>query len=190
MFKLRDLSSGALAAAAREFQMQSHLLMASTDLALREHFDAATVQRILSESWLAASWMAAERLQRAVDLGSGAAGVAAALRLTPMLPPGCVRDVAVDGDELSCTLRAIDPRLFDAAHPGWCGALAQGDSAAFEGTARSFGREATDVTITVDGAAAHAVMRLEPTRPDVAEPDAVALARIGLVGRWTFDLAR
>jgi hypothetical protein len=189
-FRLGDLTSATLAAVAREFQMQSHLLVASMDLALREHFDDSTVESMMTESWLGASWIAAERLARAVELGDGVGRLSAALALTPALPPGFRRTVSIDGDQVHCTLVADDPELLDPHHPGWCGALARGDAAAFEGTARALGFDVSHCHVEISDATAAVSFRARIAGDGTPEPDIVAIARLGRVANWTFETAR
>src|SRR6185437_2304955 len=83
------LTTGAIAAVAREFQIQSHLLMASIELAMQRHLRDETVDRIMTEAWLGASWIASERLARRQHLTSDAAGLARWRTSWPL--PQCCR---------------------------------------------------------------------------------------------------
>jgi hypothetical protein len=188
-FHLADLSSGALVGAAREFQVQSHLLVAATELSLAGHLDADRARAIVADAWLGAGWIGAERLARALHLEhAGVEGLARVLLLTPMLPPGFERTVTTTGNRVHVQLTPVLAGLLDAKHPGWSGVLASGDARGLEGIARG-----VDPTATVDGLAVaddrvtFDVVTHPGTSP-AAEPDPVALCRIGMVSSWTFDL--
>jgi hypothetical protein len=188
-FHLADLSSGALVGAAREFQMQSHLLVAATELSLADHFDADRARAIISDAWLGAGWIAAERLSRALRIGrADTQALARVLALTPMLPPGFERTVTVESDRVHVELAPVVRGLLDTRHPGWCGVLASGDVRGLEGIARGVDRTATVDTLTVgDDRVAFDVVP-HPGATPATEPDPVALCRIGMVSSWTFDL--
>ena len=187
--RLADFSTGAVAAVTREFQTQSHLLIASSDLALHQYFDAATASGIVVDAWLGSSWLAAERLARVFDLGTGARAVAKALALTPMIPSGLTRELAVVGDRVSLILRATTDGLLDPAHPGWLGLVAQGNPAGFEGVARALGCGFTDFESSLIDNVATIKFSAAPETAPSPEPDVVALGRIGRVANWMFQTA-
>jgi hypothetical protein len=186
-FGLSDLSWGALVAATREFEMQSHLLMAASDLALREHFDADTTHTMMLNAWESAGWIASERLTRLLPPGDVTDTLARVLALTPMLAPGFERQVQVDRHWVTLDLRATHPGLLDAGHAGWNGLLAAGERRGVEGIARGVDRRAHVEDLTVDHDRVHVGISIDPEAEPAQESDAVALARIGMVSGWTFD---
>ncbi|MCI4337661.1 MAG: hypothetical protein L3K17_10865, partial [Thermoplasmata archaeon] len=187
-FRLRDFSNPVLAAAAREFQVQAHLLAASLQATVADRIGEERTRAILDEAWLGASWIAAERLPRVIDLGTGAEAVAAALRLTPIVPPGFDRDITVDGDHVTCTLTAVFGGLADPDHLGWCGSLSRAATGLGEGTAGGLGHQVTGTTIAIDGNSVQIEFGVEGASTGGTEPDVVALSRFGRTASWTFDL--
>jgi hypothetical protein len=190
-FRLNCLSDAGLLAAMREFQIQAHLLMVSSDLALRDHFDRPTAAQIMRDSFLGAGWVASERLNRSRGVAPGTAtadDVAAALALTPMLPPGCSRTVRVDGDRVNLELESEVPGLIDPSHPGWTGVLASGDSSGIEGIVGGVSRRARLEELDVSEHLARAVITVDEAEAERSEPDIVALARIGRAPLWQFEL--
>jgi hypothetical protein len=190
-FRLHDLSDAALVAATREFQMQAHLLMVSSDLALRDHFDTSVATQIMRDSFLGAGWVASERLNRwrgvATD-STTAADVATALSLTPMLPPGLTRALHTEGNRVELHLDAEATGLLDVSHPGWLGVLAAGDPSGLEGIARGACRQAQVKELAVSGHSLQAVIVVDPAMTAPPEPDIVALAHIGRAPAWQFAL--
>ncbi|HEX4776398.1 MAG TPA: hypothetical protein VFW74_06480 [Acidimicrobiia bacterium] len=186
-FHLADLSSAALVGAAREFQMQSHLLVAATDLALRGHLGDDVARDVIEQAWIGASWVLSERLVKALGTSSDADGLAWVLTLTPAIPPGFDRRVEVDGDHVHVTLTTTHPGLLDESHPGWCGVLARGDLRGVEAMARGVdpGARVERVDVSGDTASFDVLLGGEAG----AEPDAVALVRIGMVATWSFDVS-
>ncbi len=76
-FKLGQLSSATLAAVAREFQIQEHLLSCSVELALAERIGADEAREALAAQSGGVGWHAGARLAKALGVASGgAAGVA------------------------------------------------------------------------------------------------------------------
>lgn len=186
-FHLADLSSAALVGAAREFQMQSHLLVAATDLALRGHLGDNAARDIVEQAWIGASWILSERLVKALGVSADADGVAWAMRLTPAIPPGFDRRVTAGGDGVHVELTATHPGLLDASHPGWCGVLARGDAHGVEAMARGLDAGARVDRVDVSGDTATFDVVLGGAA--FAEPDSVALGRIGMVAAWSFDVS-
>src|SRR5439155_25650482 len=126
-FRLNDLAPGALAAVAREFHMQSHLLVCSGELALRERFGEDDAREMAVATFVGAGWVVSERLVPL--LGDGLDRV---LALHPMLPPGFDRSVEVDGHRVRVTLTPTVDGLLDPSHPGCPGLLARGDQRGVE----------------------------------------------------------
>ena len=185
-FELSHLADDALVAAAREFQIQSHLLMCASDLALRDRFGTDTARGILTDAWVGAGWIASERLARAAGAAADLEGVASVLSLQPMIPPGFRRRVDLAGDAVHVELRPEVPGLLDADHPGWAGLLARGERAGLEAMARGVDPAARlgDLTVERDRVAFDVTV---DTAAPAAEPDAVALVRVGMVSGWSFD---
>ena len=188
-FRLADLSSGALASVAREFQVQAHLLMCSSELALGERFDAEVARDVIGTAWAGAGWIASERMARALDTPESTEGLASVLAVHPMLPPGFRTRVETDGDRLRIELRPAADGLLDPDHPGWCGALARRDTQGLAAMIRGADRHAELAALTVtDNGVVVDVVR-NPSAEPAPEPDIVALVRIGMVSTWSFDRA-
>jgi hypothetical protein len=189
-FRLRQFTDGALAAAAREFQMQTHLLAASFEETVAQRVGEAAALAIIDEAWLGAAWIIAERLGQKFDLGEGAAAVGAALRITSAIPPGFERTVVVEGDKVTCTLDALQGDLLRTDHRGWCGSLARGADGLIAGTVGGLGYEASDIVISTDGPRIRTEATISTPEGARSEPDVVALGRIGRTANWEFDLAK
>jgi hypothetical protein len=190
-FRLDCLSDAALLAATREFQIQAHLLMVSSDLALRDRFPLETVGQIMRDSSLGAGWVASERLNRSRGVARDRAtpdDVAAALSLTPMLPPGCTRVVHTDGNRVHLELDSTVAGLLDPSHPGWTGVLAAGDASGIEGIVCGASPKARVDELVVSPGSVRASISADEAYPDRAEPDVVALAHIGRAPAWQFQL--
>jgi len=188
-FRLANLSSGALAGAAREFQVQAHLLMCSSELTLRERFDADVAREVIGDAWAGAGWIASERMARALAAAGSAADLASVLAVHPMLPPGFTTRVEDGGDRLRLELRPVAAALLDPEHPGWCGALGRGDTRGLAGMIHGVDRHAELVGLAVDGGAAHVDVTRDATGDAAPQPDIVSLVRIGMVSTWDFDHA-
>lgn len=187
-FRLADLSYGALIAVAREFQVQSHLLVCSADLALGERFGADAAREMLANAWTGAAWISSERLAAALKLrGAGVEGLATVLALQPVLPPGFDRRIELDGTRVRVELTPVIDGLLEPGHPGWSGLLAGGERGGVEAIAHGFDPRArlTDLAVT-EGRVVFDLV-LDPAAEPAAEPDAVALVRIGMVSTWNFD---
>jgi len=185
-FELSHLADDALVAAAREFEIQSHLLMCASDLALRDRFGTDTARGILTDAWVGAGWIASERLVRAAGAAADLEGVASVLSLQPMVPPGFRRRVELAGDAVHVELRPVVPGLLDADHPGWAGLLARGERAGLEAMARGVDPAARLGDLTVERDLVAFDVTVDTAAP-AAEPDAVALVRVGMVSGWSFD---
>jgi hypothetical protein len=186
-FRLASLSSAALAAVAREFQMQSHLLVSAAELALAARFDADVVRAMLAKHWVGVAWLTSERLaDRLGARDGGAEGVAAVLRLQPDLCPGFDRAVEVDGDRVRLTLTPTTLGLLDPDHPGSPGLLARAERGGMEALAQGADRRARLGALNADADQVVAEWVVDPAASLAAEPDEVALVRMGLAGTWAF----
>jgi hypothetical protein len=187
-FRLRDLTSGALAAVAREFQVQTHLLAASNDAAITARSDRSVGAAAMDEGWLTGAWLVGDRVAQALGLASDPGGVGTALAFTPTFPPGFDRQVDVEGNRVTLTLTPVAGGALDADQPGLSGSLARSATGGVEGTVGALGMDVTDLTVDVDGERA----RFEVTVSDAPgrePPGLAAFARKGLLATWEFDLA-
>jgi hypothetical protein len=190
-FRLPHLSDAAIVAVAREFQIQAHLLMVATDLALRGHFDDATAAQIMRDSYLGAGWIASERIAklRGIDTsGATADDVAAVLALTPMMPPATQRAIDVNGDVVRVTLTPAVSGLIDSAHPGWLGVLGAGETSGLEGMVGGVSRRARVEHMRVDGGVVEIAVRVDPRAGERDEPEFLPLNRVGRAPAWQFQL--
>ncbi|HEY6318580.1 MAG TPA: hypothetical protein VI462_11920 [Acidimicrobiia bacterium] len=185
-FQVADLSKGALAAVAREFQAQAHLLMCSSELTLRARVGAETAHRMIGDAWTGAGWITSERLRRIRPPASPLEALADTFALQPMIPPGFARDVTVSGDAVHVALRPQTDGLLAVDHPGWCGLLAEGDARGLAAMAHGVDRHARVSEVTLGGDGARFDVTVDADAP-IDEPDVVALARIGMVSAWSFD---
>jgi hypothetical protein len=187
-FRLGSLSTATLAAVAREFQIQAHLLASSAELALAERFGAERARGLIAAQWNAVGWVAGPRLARALGLeGRGAEAVAAVLRHGATLPPGFTREVRSDGSRVQLLLEPASADLMDPENPGWLGLLARGSARGVEVLAQSVeprarlgaldtaeGRIAIELSIDRGAAAAEA-------------PPEAAFMRLSTATSWVFD---
>jgi hypothetical protein len=187
--RLADLATGTLAAVAREFQVQSHLLVCSGHLALADRYGAETAREIAVATCVGGGWVASERLAAALGTGADAAGLARVLALHPMLPPGCAVAVEVRGAEVVLRLTPEVAGLLDPAHAGCPGLLASGEARVAEAMVHALVPSAA-VTLRADDGGVVVEVDTAAGRPPAREPDAVALAKIGMVASWAFDPIR
>ena len=186
-FELSDLSDGALAGAAREFQVQAHLLMCASELTLRDHFGADVAREIIADAWAGAGWIASERLARTFPATGFPTDTARVLALQPMLPPGFDTRIEADGRHARIELRPVTDGLLDPDHPGWCGLLGRGETRGIAAMARAIDRRARVAELAVDDGIARVDVVVDEDAEPAGEPAAVALVRIGMVSVWDFD---
>jgi hypothetical protein len=137
-FRLGSLSTATLAAVAREFQIQVHLLTSSAELALRPRFGVEKARDVIAAQWNAVAWVAGPRLLRALGVADGGAdAVAAVLRFATTLPPGFARSVSREGDRIRLVLDPASAELLAPENPGWLGLLVRGDARGVEVLAQS-----------------------------------------------------
>ena len=186
-FRLADLSQGALVAATREFQVQAHLLICSSDLTLRARIGDDATHRMIGDAWVGASWIASERLRRIRPPASPLDALADTFALQPMIPPGFDRQIQRADGAVRVELAPQVEGLLDADHPGWCGLLAEPDGHGLEAMAHGVDRTARIAELRVGADAVSFVATIDPTATPAPEPDVVALSRIGMVSGWSFD---
>jgi hypothetical protein len=187
--RLGDLATPTLAAVAREFQMQSHLLICSGELALRERFGDEIGARMIESSWVGAAWIASERMASTLAAAASVTErVAAVLAYTPALPPGFDRHVDVAGAHVRVTLQPSATGVFDVAHPGCAGMLARGQIAGIEASVRALDPSAS---ISVADTHERVIVDIEvgAQRDPAPEPPEIPLMRIGMVSSWEFAIA-
>jgi hypothetical protein len=188
-FRLGSLATPTLAAVAREFQMQSHLLICSGELALRERFGDDAGARMIESTWVGAAWIASERLAATLAPAAPAAEQAAAvLAHTPALPPGFERRVELDGDHVRITLLPSAAGVFDAAHPGCPGMLARGQVGGIEASVRALDPSASISVVDTNGRVAVDV-QVGALHDPIPEPPEIPLMRIGMVSSWEFAIS-
>jgi hypothetical protein len=186
-FQLSHLADDALIAAAREFQIQAHLLMCASDLALRDRFGADTARGIMADAWVGASWIASERLARGQTAADPIDRLAAVLSLQPMIPPGFTRQVEIAGEAVHVELRPVVSGLLDVDHPGWLGLLAGGERGGLEAMAHGVDPHAQLGAVTVGTDRVTFDVTTSAGGAPTAEPDPVAMLRVGMVSGWSFD---
>jgi hypothetical protein len=187
-FRLGHLSTATLAAVAREFQIQVHLLASSAELALRERFGADKAREVIAAQWNAVGWVAGPRLARALGLAAGGAEtVAAVLRLGATLPPGFHRDVSREGQRIRLVLEPASAELLAPENPGWLGLLARGSARGIEVLAESVEPRARVVaTDTRDGRIAIEIA-IDPAAPAAEAPPEAAFMRLSTATSFVFD---
>jgi hypothetical protein len=187
-FRLGRLSTATLAAVAREFQLQSHLLASSAELALRERFGAGKAREILAAQWNAVGWVAGARLARALGLeGRGAETIAAVLRLGATLPPGFTRAVAIQGGRVRLVLEPARAELLDPENPGWLGLLARGNARGVEVLAQSVEPRARLVALDTGEGRIAIEIAIDPDAPAAEAPPEAAFMRLSTATSWVFD---
>lgn len=182
-FRLERLSQGTLVAVLREFSLQANLLAASADLFLSGSHERAKVREVLTQQWIGASWIAAERIAALRGCaGGGIEAIAEVLALHPAFPPGIRASVGPSG-ECGLELRVDGPpELLAGEAPGWLGLLDDGEPGPIEAIAQAVNPRARVIRtgprrfgITIDPAAA-----------PVREPQAVALTRLSTAAAFRF----
>jgi hypothetical protein len=182
-FRLSACSDATLVALAREFQVQTHLLMCSGEIALAERFGAGRARDLVAEAWLATAWAESERLLE--TLGADA-DVATVLAIHPAIPPGFTRSVSVAGDVVRCSLEAEAGALLDPTQTGWIGALARGEVRGITGIVHPIDPRA-EVDINTHGGRLTIDVRCGAAPEPVREPDVVAFMRVGMLATWKFS---
>ncbi len=187
-FRLGNLSTATLAAVAREFQLQSHLLASSAELALSERFGADKARTILAAQWNAVGWVAGPRLARTLGLeGRGAETVAAVLRLGATLPPGFHRNVSGDGDRIRLVLEPASAELLAPENPGWLGLLVRGNARGVEVLAQSVEPRARLVACDTREGRIVIEFVIDPNAPAAEAPPEAAFMRLSTATSFVFD---
>ncbi len=186
--RLGDLSTATLAAVAREFQIQSHLLGSSAELTLSARFGLEKAREILAAQWIAVSWVAGQRLARALGrVGGGAEAVAAVLRLHAGLPPGFVRTVEARADRVRVGLAPASEGLLDPEQPGWVGLFLRGAGRGVEAAAQAVDPRARIEALAVRGGQVALELSIDPTAAPAEAPKEAAFMRLSTATAWVFD---
>ena len=187
-FRLGDLSTAALAAVAREFQIQTHLLASSAELALGARFGSGKAREILGQQWIAVAWVAGQRLARALGrTEGGAAAVADVLRLHAALPPGFRRTAEIRADRVRLGLEAASRDLLDPEQPGWIGLLLRGTGRGIEAAAQAVDPRARLEALAVRDGCVTLELSLDPARAPAEAPKETAFMRLSTATAWVFD---
>jgi hypothetical protein len=187
-FRLGDLSTAALAAVAREFQVQTHLLPSSVELALRARLGEEKAREILRQQWIAVAWVAGQRLARALGLGAGGAtAVAEVLRLHPALPPGFARSAEAGGRGVRMLLEPASPELLDPEQPGWIGLLLRGDGRGVEAAAQAVDPRARLSALALRDGCLALELSLDAAGAPAETPKEAAFMRLSTATAWVFD---
>jgi hypothetical protein len=190
-FRLGKLAPSTLAAVAREFQLQAHLLASSAEIALGTRLGVARARELLAAQWIAVSWVAGQRLARALDRARGGAeGVAAVLRLHATLPPGCVRTTAVSANRVRLVLEPLSAALLDVEQPGWLGLCVRGAGRGLEAAAQAVDPRARLAGFSTGPGHMTADFVVDPGAADAVEPREVAVMRLSTATSWVFDTGR
>jgi hypothetical protein len=187
-FRLGALSTATLAAVAREFQLQVHLLTSSAELALRERFGEDKARGVLAAQWNAVGWVAGPRLVRALGLeGAGADAVEAVLRLGATLPPGFERAVTREGERIRLVLEPANAELLAPENPGWLGLLLRGNARGVEVLAQSVEPRARLIANDTREGRIAIEIAIDPKAAAAEAPPEAAFMRLSTATSFSFD---
>jgi hypothetical protein len=181
-FRLEYLSQGALVGALREFSLQTHLLASSADLFLSGRHERAKVREVLTQQWIGANWIAAERIAALRGAERSLGGVAEVLALHPAFPPGLTLTIERASEKRLVLRLEAPPDLLNAEAPGWLGLLGAGEGRPLEAIAQAVNPHAR-LAAAAPGAF---TLELDPAAEPVKEPQPVALTRLSTVAAWRF----
>jgi hypothetical protein len=183
-FRLDRLSHGALVAALREFQVQMHLLVASTELVVAARLDRAFARDALSRQWAAVAWIVSERLRSwRGGRTRGLEGLAELIALHPALPPLSQVDAEIRGDSRIELRVTPPPSLLDPDEPGWAGLFASGDSRGIEALVQGFDPRARVAAIGASSDTRAFAIDVDPTTAPAQPPASSEIIRMsGAVG--------
>ncbi|HME71314.1 MAG TPA: hypothetical protein VKM54_15795 [Myxococcota bacterium] len=190
-FRLGRLSSATLAAVAREFQVQTHLLSCSAEITLAERLGRTAARDLIAAQWIAASWVASQRLAKALgETGGGTHAVAAVLRGLATLPPGFRRSAEISDERVRFGLEPANPDLLDPEHPGWLGLLVRGDRGGVEAAAQAVEPRARLTDFSRHAGCLSMDFTVEAGAVPAAPPPAAAFMRFSTATSFVFDLNR
>jgi hypothetical protein len=186
-FRLGMLSSGTLAAVAREFQIQAHLLHCAGEMACIDRFGQDQGRSMSLQGAVAVGWVVSKRIAWALPGPADPAGIARVMQLHPALPPGFEVTARSEGSRVTLTLVPQIPGLLDPDHPGLPGMLARGQ---VEPVEAMFEALAPTATVRLDGGPGALSIEADLEGGDPARlPDAPALLEVGAAAYWNFNLA-
>ncbi|HTY17961.1 MAG TPA: hypothetical protein VMH82_09560 [Myxococcota bacterium] len=188
-FRLAALSTATLAAVAREFHIQSHLLASSAELALAARFGADKARELVTAQWIAVAWVAGERLVRALGPARDPIErLAEVLRLHAALPPGFARATECARGRVRLRLVPSRAELLDPANPGWLGVLVRGGGRGLEALAGAVEPRArlAGLEVGADGIAAD--LEVDASRAPVQPPKEAGFMKLSTATTWTFDV--
>ena len=109
------------------------------------------------------------------------------LGLHAALPPGCSREIAVDGERVRVVLEAQRADLLEPTHPGWLGLLARGETRGLEAAAQGTDPRARLLGLTLRGGRAEAELSVSAGAEPAKPPQAAALMSFSTATRFAFD---
>lgn len=134
--RFSDFSRSALIRMADEVCLQQHLLTLGFRIAVRERADGDATADIVRKQFTGIAGLTAERLRRALGLGTDQAALAQVLRLHPAWNPLRYTGVRIDDDDTGVRVRIprrspavtdqVWPSLIDATHLAPLEAIARG----------------------------------------------------------------
>jgi hypothetical protein len=187
-FKLGSLSSATLAAVAREFQIQCHLLSSSAELTLTERFGSAKARELLTAQWSAVSWVASQRLARVLGAAHGGSeALAAVLRLHTALAPGFARRVTTRPGAVRLEMDPASVDLLDPANPGWLGLLVRGTGRGLETLAQAVEPRAQLASLETREGRVVADFAVDAKRAPAEAPPEAAFMKLSTATAWVFD---
>jgi hypothetical protein len=190
-FKLGLLSSPTLAAVAREFQIQCHLLSSSAELAVRDRLGKDEAREVIAHQWVGVAWVGAQRLAKALGAEVGdAESLAAVLRLHGALAPGFSRQVETRADGVRLVMEPSDAKLLDPENPGWLGLLARGETRGLEAAAQGAAPHASLSKVESRDGRIVADFALDASRAPGATPQEATLMRFSSATAWQFDTSQ
>jgi len=187
-FRLGHLSTATLAAVAREFQVQTHLLASSAEMALTARFGTERAREILTKQWIALGWTAGQRLARALGAtGGGVGALAKILLLAATLPPGFARTAEVSGERVVLALDPASADLLDPENPGWLGLCARGVARGIEALAQAVEPRARLARLDTTAGRIVAELDVDASRPPAEPPQEAAFMKLSTATSWEFD---
>ncbi len=183
-FGLSDCSDATLRALAREFAVQTHLLMCSAEIALAERYGLDRARELLADAWLAAAWASTERLRAALEISD----VASMLLVHPAIPPGFTRSVSSSGPVVTLELVPEAAALLSREQPGWIGALVRGEARGLQGIVQPLDARARVTSVAINDGSVTATIDCSPSAAPLEEPEVLAFMRVGMLSTWKFHL--
>ena len=181
-FGLSGCSDSTLRALAREFAVQTHLLMCSAEVALAERYGLDRARDLLAEAWLASAWASTERLRSALEITD----VESMLMVHPAIPPGFARSVSTSESVVRLELVPESAALLSPEQPGWIGALARGERRGLQGIVQALDARARVTSVVVDDGCVVATIDCSPALLPLEEPEVLAFMRVGMLSTWKF----